>query len=216
MTVASISVAIAIIVAYPFNILPARVTLKLIWDRFRTTNLRLRFGILYRLFRVHGRNRSSSMDKTSNVSTLTDGNNSDDLESLLLGDPLEQESARLSSLPFQDSTNHNRSSALRTSTTEHFILTLLLSGSALVVALLIPGISVIFGLMGGTAASVISFILPGLFLMQMEDMLDDGDGEYMSPLSKQSEKQKLFARVFIWGGVVIGVLSTGVTVYGLL
>jgi len=82
---------------------------------------------------------------------------------------------------------------------EHFLLTLLLSGSALVVALVIPGISVIFGLMGGTAASIISFILPGLFMM------DD-----------RSDRKQVLPYLFVVGGALIGILSTYITIYGLI
>lgn len=88
------------------------------------------------------------------------------------------------------------------------MLTLFLSGSALIVALIIPGISVIFGLMGGTAASVISFILPGMFLKEMAEI---------SQLERHvRKKQRLIGRSFILGGIAIGVLSTGFTLYGLL
>jgi len=82
------------------------------------------------------------------------------------------------------------------STVEHFLLTLLLSGSALVVALVIPGISVIFGLMGGTAASIISFILPGLFMMD--------------------DRRKALPYLFVVGGALIGFFSTFITIYGLM
>ena len=85
---------------------------------------------------------------------------------------------------------------------QHFLLTLLLCGSALIVALLIPGISVVFGLMGGTAASIISFILPGMFLLDEEN-------------SHPSKRKKLLALFLLWGGTLIGILSTGTTIYGL-
>ena len=67
----------------------------------------------------------------------------------------------------------------------------------------------IFGLMGGSAASVISFILPGLFIKQV-------CYEEINMANSTQQNQMLIGRTFVWGGVVIGVLSTGVTLYGLL
>lgn len=222
MTAASIFVAVAIIVAYPFNILPARVTLKLIWNRIRVSKkLRLRSGFLSRLLR-NRRSRGSSTDETStspqvdnyDITAFNDESN-DGLEPLLFGDDFEQ-SAHIPPLSLSNGSNQVNASNMEamnpddcTSTLEHFILTLCLSGSALIVALLIPGISVIFGLMGGTAASIISFILPGMFLRQMADVPDDEIGD------ARRRKQKLISKVFVGGGIVIGVLSTGVTLYGL-
>jgi hypothetical protein len=214
MTAAAIFVAVAIIVAYPFNILPARVTLKLIWDRLQTTKLGLRFRILSRYFHGNHRSRSSSSDNASNSQSLdNDEEGNDGLEPLLFGDTSEQ-SSHLPPLSLSNDTIHNNShSDPTTSTMEHFLLTLILSGSALIVALLIPGISVVFGLMGGTAASVISFILPGLFLKEMDER---HEGEEGAEERRTMRNRKFIARAFVLGGVVIGVLSTGVTLYGLL
>jgi hypothetical protein len=86
---------------------------------------------------------------------------------------------------------------------EHFLLTLFLSGSALIVALLIPGISVVFGLMGGTAASIISFVLPGMFLMDTNE--DNG----------RSRQWRILPVLMVWGGTLIGVVTTFVTIYGM-
>jgi hypothetical protein len=221
MTAASIFVAVAIIVAYPFNILPARVTLKMILDRMKVTQVGVRFRVLSRILRGnHQRSRSSSTDDTStslaqiidNEESMTFNDETNDgLEPLLFGDDFEQ-STHLPPLSLSNNDtirNANPSSISdNTSTTEHFALTLFLSGSALIVALLIPGISVIFGLMGGTAASVISFILPGMFLKQMAEM-----AQVERSVRK---KQRMISKIFIWGGIALGVLSTGVTLYGLL
>lgn len=218
MIAASIFVAVAITVAYPFNILPARVTLKLVLDRIRTTKFGIRLGIISRnLCGNERKNRSSSTDETSHstpvvnegvVSCNTDENH-DGLEPLLFGENYEEE-AYPRPLSLISATNEDNPPVIEsTSTVEHFFLTLFLSGSALVVALLIPGISVIFGLMGGSAASVISFILPGLFIKQV-------CYEEINMANSTQQNQMLIGRTFVWGGVVIGVLSTGVTLYGLL
>ena len=214
MATASIFVAVAIIVAYPFNILPARVTIKLILSRLKKTKCGERFGILPSYFQIR-RSRSSSTDDVSNTpptngDTITVNEETNDgLEPLLFGDDYEQ-TLHIPPLSMSDNVNQTKlpSTDPSTSTMEHFLLTLLLSGSALIVALLIPGISVVFGIMGGTAASVISFILPGMFLRRTGNINDVG-GHVL-------RRKKLISGAFIWGGVVIGVLSTGVTLYGLL
>jgi hypothetical protein len=234
MIAASILVAVAIVVAFPFNILPARVTLKLIWDRFKTQKCARRCRVLSRFFGSafgDSHSRSSSFGDSSNSSPTAhfhDGDLSlnverdDGLEPLLSDDTTEQ-SARIPPLSFSNSMIHknsplfNISSDTSTSTIEHFMLTLFLSGSALIVALLVPGISVLFGLMGGTAASIISFILPGLFLQRIGDLSVGEEGlNYMSVSRESGQGRQLLAHAFVWGGVVAGVLSTGVTLYGLL
>lgn len=233
MIAASIFVAVAIVVAFPFNILPARVTLKLIWDRCRTQKCVSRCRILARFCGSaigDSRSRSSSFDDSSNsppTAHFHDGDltlnvERDGLEPLLSDDTSEQ-STHIPPLSFSNKMIHknspflNVSSDTSTSTMEHFMLTLVLSGLALIVALLVPGISVLFGLMGGTAASIISFILPGLFLQRIGDLSVVEEGLNFMPVSRDSrQRQQLLAHSFVWGGVVTGVLSTGVTLYGLL
>ncbi|KAL7517780.1 hypothetical protein ACHAWX_002670 [Stephanocyclus meneghinianus] len=234
MIAASIFVAVAIVVAFPFNILPARVTLKLIWDRCRTHKCGSRCRILARFCGSavgDSRSRSSSFDDSSNSPPTAHFHDGDltlnverdyGLEPLLSDDTTEQ-STHIPPLSFSNKMIHknspflNVSSDTSTSTMEHFMLTLVLSGLALIVALLVPGISVLFGLMGGTAASIISFILPGLFLQRIGDLSVVEEGLNFMPVSRDSrQRQQLLAHSFVWGGVVTGVLSTGVTLYGLL
>jgi hypothetical protein len=221
MTAATTFVAVAIVVAFPFNILPARVTLKLIWDRLRAKQCELRYGILARFLgrhRARSRSCGSSIDGTDD-SQLDGGgalNEPSDggLEPLLSEDTVEH-SVHIPPLSLSNSTVQNNLPASDSSTSpmEHFMLTLFLSGSALIVALLVPGISVLFALMGGTSASVISFILPGMFLQCMTaNIATDQD----ATMSKKTRRLKLLARGFVWGGIIIGILSTGVTLYGLI
>ncbi|KAL7535603.1 hypothetical protein ACHAXR_006596 [Thalassiosira sp. AJA248-18] len=229
MTAASAFVAVAVVVAFPFNILPARVTLKLILERVRR---RRRCGRCYRFFssltcsnclfswpglkvRPHEANTSVSMEvheaAAYSSEAVVDGPRSNEgvIEPLLgedrFGDtPYLVPHMSLEGFPAEV---EEEVYSTESSPAEHFLLTLLLSGSALIVALLIPGISVVFGLMGGTAASIISFILPGMFLLDA-----NATNEGNPRLSKRS---KLLAHFFVWGGTLIGVLSTGVTIYGL-
>ena len=86
---------------------------------------------------------------------------------------------------------------------EHYLLTLLLSGSALIIALLIPGISVIIGLIGGTAVSIISFILPGMCLIEAYAGVTGEENNC------SSKRMKLLGLSLVVGGSLMGVLSTG-------
>jgi hypothetical protein len=52
---------------------------------------------------------------------------------------------------------------------------------------------------GGTAASIISFIVPGMFTLKMKE---------------QSGSSTRVGKLFVWGGLVIGILTTGTTLYG--
>mmetsp|Transcript_7764 Transcript_7764/g.16616 ORF Transcript_7764/g.16616 Transcript_7764/m.16616 type:complete len:635 (+) Transcript_7764:138-2042(+) len=256
---ASIFVAVAVVVAYPFNILPARVTLKLIWDRMQRKQACGMFTCLARRIRIiccqSCRNwidqqadkvdtcptrNATTRSVAENGNSIIDGldeSNSSAMEPLLVEDE--------SNSSFR--TDDHASNVIMeyipnaSSTIEHFALTLLLSGSALVAALIIPNISAVFGLMGGTAASVISFILPGMFLLQMEhessdfesDVDEDSFSRLISTLSsremspsallqspsskniKQKRRKIILGRSLIIGGSLVGVLSTGVTLHGL-
>ena len=56
-------------------------------------------------------------------------------------------------------------------------------------------------LTGGTAASIISFILPGMFAQKMKE--------------RSGNNTSRVGKVFVLGGLVIGILTTGTTLYGI-
>ena len=89
----------------------------------------------------------------------------------------------------------------------NFLLTLLISGIALFFAILIPNISILFGLMGGSASACICFIMPSLFYLKTHEF-------------GGSSRCELIQYVLVWcllvGGFVIGVLGTAVTIYSLI
>ena len=222
MVAASVFVAVAVVVAFPFNILPARVTLKLILERSRGMRRCHRchqfFSIvpccdccsccwLPPVFRPdYSRIASIDLDATSHLfpTQQNDELYADPTDALLsderFGDrPSLVPHLSLEGLPYVE----EEIPSTESSTLEHFLLTLFLSGSALIVALLIPGISVIFGLMGGTSASIISFILPGMFIMDTHEDNGRSRGGEMLPL------------LMVWGGTLIGIVTTYVTIYGL-
>jgi len=80
---------------------------------------------------------------------------------------------------------------------QHVCLTLLLAGLALGLALVIPNISVIFGLLGGTTSSLLGFIIPGLMGLKMN-------------------QADITSWVLVIAGSLIGVMTTGVTIYSIL
>ena len=146
-------------VAFPFNILPARVTLKLILERMRR---RKRCGKCYRFFSaltcvdclwrwpglIHQAREEASiyMDDTSATSSPT---HADVTDPLLNNDRFGDRPNLVPHMSLEGLPLENEEDVFSTDSPplEHFLLTLLLSGSALIVALLIPGISIIFGLM---------------------------------------------------------------------
>ena len=77
---------------------------------------------------------------------------------------------------------------------QHVLVTLLLAGFALGLALVIPDISVVFGLLGGTTSALLGFVIPGLMGLKM----DQAD---------------VTSWILVIAGSVIGVLTTVVTVY---
>ena len=201
--------AVAIVIAFPFNILPARVTLKLILDRFRK---RRRCDRCHRFF------SSITCDNcvwpwTGPVEYSRVGSIELDDHSIasdpLLGDDRFGDRPILiphMSLDAASLVTDNECSP-ESPPVEHCLLTLLLSGSALIVALLIPGISTVFGIMGGTAASVIAFILPGMFLKEATGPI--------VPRQVGVRPLRVLPLFFTVGGTLIGIMSTGVTIYGL-
>ena len=174
---ATFSVFVAVVVAFPFNILPARVTLKLIFDRLKANRGR---GLCSKAANLLPRNHDRTSEERSMSSSFeidsSSAANDSTMEPLLEEDQLRDQP---------------------TSVVEHVFITLLLSGGALIVAIMVPGISIVFGLMGGTAASIISFILPGMFALKIRG------------------RKSRVGKVFVCGGLVIGILTTGTTVIGI-
>ena len=79
---------------------------------------------------------------------------------------------------------------------QHLAVTLLLAGTALGFALVIPNISVVFGLLGGTTSSLLGFIVPGLLGLQLD-------------------RTRTSCWVLVICGSIIAVLTTTVTVYSM-
>lgn len=88
----------------------------------------------------------------------------------------------------------------------HILLTFLIAGSALFVALIVPNISVVFAIMGGTASAVIGFILPGMFALKLD----------LPGRQSDSRMQQGLMWTLMIGGAVVGTLTTTLTVYNIV
>jgi amino acid permease len=170
---AFVCIVITIVMAFPLNIFPCRYTLEVALDRRNTAD--------------------KKSDRASAGETLDDFSDATSdayrLEESSPLDPL---------LPGSGSAG-----AIPKSRARHFLVTLLISGSSLLIALVVPNISVVFELMGGTASSFVCFVMPAAFGIKLN--LGEGKG----PLFNGG----MWALAV--GGAAIGFLSTGVTIYGI-
>ncbi len=195
--------AVAIVIAFPFNVFPARVTMKLILERVRRRRRCHRFFLSSTcensLLPWSGSTENSrlgrGLESLSEHAIATDP--------LIGDDRFGDRPILIPHMSLEASASDKEDEFSQESPPlEHFLLTLLLAGSALIVALLIPGISIVFGIMGGSAASVIAFVLPGMFLKEGSPAV-----RYVgvSPI-------RVLPFLFVWGGASFGVLSTGITI----
>ena len=219
MQIATAAMALAIVMAFPLNIFPARVTVIGLWYSYckhRQLSAALSNSNLDRSLSLHGIvphegltaalldgeyveerllptttniENTSSSDR-SLVSPLTNGNYHE-IENSANG--------QAATINFSDNNPpFNR--------TVHIVSTLLLTTSTLMLALILPNISVVFGLLGGTASSWLGFCVPGLLGIQLSKN---------ERLSGQPTRFSLLLTswALLFGGVIIGVLTTGVTIY---
>jgi hypothetical protein len=77
----------------------------------------------------------------------------------------------------------------------HVLLTVAIAGSALALALVVPNISVVFGLLGGSASSILGFVLPGCLGVKMQ------------------QRHVWKAWILLVGGIIVAVVTTSVTIY---
>jgi len=172
MIIAFCGITISVVLAFPLNVFPSRITLDIIVTRFYD-----------RFFE-------------SNADVLTDFDDNS-IEALLLEDsyltPCYEENDVL------EPSSSPPESLSRRSQIKHFFLTLIISGCALLVAIVVPDISLVFGLLGGFASSLTGLIMPAAFHLKLR-------------LSESRKWKKLGAWALILGGALIGTLSTIVTI----
>jgi len=92
----------------------------------------------------------------------------------------------------------------RLQTSRHTLLTTAITGAALLVALYVPGINVVFQLMGSTASALVCFVLPAAFAWRL-------------PVPQvQSFAGRLASASLFTAGVAISIIATYVTIAQLL
>jgi amino acid permease len=217
--VAFLGMALAVVIAFPLNIFPARVSLIQMWDEKNNNNddyeessqspsssssppqlLSDTEGIRQPLLSKETRgHRSVGYD--SGVETDENNTNNNTNDPNHDEDPLRIISQRAIVSGDSDSDESNNENDYERTTEElfcaqHVGVTLLLAGLALGLALIVPNISVVFGLLGGTTSSLLGFVVPGL-------------------LGLQIDRTRISAWILVIFGSIIGVLTTGATVHSM-
>ena len=191
--VAFLGMALAVVIAFPLNIFPARVSLIQMWEEKQQEIALISDGnddeappimdtegirqpLLSKECRNTGYNSGGEADENDN---------SDDP----LGSPAPILISRNDSLEEDGPEEfHCR---------QHTFLTLFLAGLALGLALVVPNISVVFGLLGGTTSSLLGFVVPGLLGLKLN-------------------RNRISAWVLVIFGSIIGVLTTGATIHSMI
>ena len=107
-----------------------------------------------------------------------------------------------------DSSDDEKEADVRPTTSKcrHFTLTTIICAAALAVALFVSKIQIVFQLMGGTTSAFVCFILPAAFAIRLEN----------TQRMQLSTGERIGSWCLAVGGVVVGVLSTFVTIYNLI
>jgi amino acid permease len=195
--VAFLAMALAVILAFPLNIFPARVSIIQMWSHSKPSGEQL----LICTSDIHQEARQpllSCHDGKSGYQSREDMERGDTYDPLLSPVVVASQESLLS----EDTGDNMNSSDDDLDDDDdfhlgqHMLVTLLVAGSALGLALVVPNISVIFGLLGGTTSSLLGFIVPGLLGLEMSE-----------------NRSNVSAWILVIAGTVIGLLTTGVTVY---
>ena len=223
--IATAAMALAIVMAFPLNIFPARVTLIGLWHNYSkqrqllTSEATSNDNNLESSISLHGIGPHHGL-----TAALLDDEEIDE-HVLLPNSNMEHGSSNRSLVPTLDVSSNgyheieNQENGPTTTTTTHFadsdppfnrtvhiVSTLFLTTSTLILALILPNISVVFGLLGGTASSWLGFCVPGLLGIQLYK------NECASGMPPRY-RLLLTSWALLAGGIVVGVLTTGVTIY---
>jgi amino acid permease len=190
--VAFLAMACAVVMAFPLNIFPARVSIIQMWEKEH-----------------HGEPLLCGENEEVKQPLLSKGGNAQ-MTGYNSGGETERDCAEedpLRALPppplmnVQVSSISDNGDIIDNSDTEpefhvfqHASVTLLLAGLSLGLALVVPNISVVFGLLGGTTSSLLGFIVPGAMGLKMDNT-------------------RVSAWLLVIAGSIIGILTTGVTLY---
>jgi amino acid permease len=202
--VATLAMALAVIMAFPLNIFPARVSIIQMWEKEHhgapllcgaDQHEEVKQPLLSKVECSQHTGYDSGGETDRNHHNNNDDNDDDDLEDPLRIPSVAVESnsvAGVSGRVVLSDDNDDEEPEFHLF--QHASVTLLLAGLALGMALVIPNISVVFGLLGGTTSSLLGFIVPGLLGLKMN-------------------KKSVSAWILVITGTLIGLLTTSVTIY---
>ena len=88
----------------------------------------------------------------------------------------------------------------------HSFLTLAIAGTTLLTALVVPDISIVFSLMGGTASAYVCYIIPAAAAWKLRGSIPSVGGSLLGRIGCLS---------LLCFGLVVGILSTATTIAGL-
>ncbi len=204
--VAFLGMALAVVIAFPLNIFPARVSLIQMWEE-KQASIGIQAdddedehgeppleGIQQPLLnkkesRTSGYDSAGEADGTNEEDPLRNATSTSTTTSSTPTPPI--------AITRSDSMDENDEGPEEFHCAQHTSLTLLLAGMALGLALVVPNISVVFGLLGGTTSSLLGFVVPGL-------------------LGLERDKKRISAWVLVIFGGLIGVLTTGATIHSMM
>ena len=190
---AFLAMAVAVIMAFPLNIFPARLSIIQMWEAAsskRSGRLVLRFDeeeVREPLLLQDAQNPSGSGYGSDEDAGSPRSSGRDDEPLRSVGDHATP------AIPVPMDVEGTEPFPVR----QHQLVTLLVAGSALGLALVVPNISVVFGLLGGTTSSLLGFVVPGLLGLAMEG----------------GSSSKVTSWVLVVAGTGIGVVTTVVTLY---
>ncbi len=209
--IATAAMALAIVMAFPLNIFPARVTLIGLWYHYcRQRQQAAESSISLHGIIPHGGltaallDDEDDLDQRLELAVNVEPHNNNALVSTV-DVSVSAANGNHREMEYRDN-GHTADHEPPFNRTVHVVSTLCLTTSTLVLAMILPNISVVFGLLGGTASSWLGFCVPGLLGIQLSQN-DHANGH-------PPRCGLLFTSwALLIGGVVVGVLTTGVTIY---
>eukprot|EP00934_Nitzschia_sp_Nitz4_P002047 Nitzschia sp. Nitz4//scaffold7_size249615//223583//225280//NITZ4_001212-RA/size249615-processed-gene-0.162-mRNA-1//1//CDS//3329558547//2047//frame0 len=194
--IAFLAMALAVVMAFPLNIFPARVSILQMWEALSKQVDRRPDPML---LCINDDAQQPLLAKNDEGSGGIGDN--DAMERGFGDDPLRPPTntharvlAQSSTLDSMPGVEDEDPAEERFDFGQHVVVSLLVAGSALGLALVVPNISVVFGLLGGTTSALLGFVVPGLLGLEVD----------------RSDKK---AWTLVVAGTMIGVLTTGVTIY---
>ena len=82
----------------------------------------------------------------------------------------------------------------------HFLLTAATVGLAMVLAMYLPNIQVVFGILGSTCSAFVCYIVPAMFVLKTEE------GPWYG-------SNKIMPTILMIGGAITGIVCTAIIVY---